>query len=280
MKKYISPLFMIAFLFALTPSGMAQNKTHKLVKLWETDTIIKVPESVLWDGEKKTLFVSLIDGAPWEADGKGGVAKMSLDGTTVDQEWVTGLNCPKGMAISGNKLYVADLTDVVVINIRKASIEKRIKPEGAVQLNDVTITPKGVVYVSDSKAGTVYKIDGDKSELYLDSLPGVNGLKYLNNELLVAAGKNYIRVNEQKKITKIAELPMGGDGVEPISVSEWLVSTWSGMIFCVQPDGKLQTLLDTRDAKKNTADIGYDPYARIIYVPTFFAKTVAAYQLQ
>jgi hypothetical protein len=39
----------------------------------------------------------------------------------------------------------------------------------------------------------------------------------------------------------------------------------------------VETLLETHPEKKNTADIGYDPEKRIMYVPTFNAKTVTAY---
>jgi hypothetical protein len=39
-------------------------------------------------------------------------------------------------------------------------------------------------------------------------------------------------------------------------------------------------LLDTHVEKKNTADIGYDPVNKIVYVPTFNAKTVVAYKLK
>ena len=39
-------------------------------------------------------------------------------------------------------------------------------------------------------------------------------------------------------------------------------------------------LLDTREQKRNTADIGYDPAARIVYVPTFLKKSVVAYRLK
>lgn len=45
-------------------------------------------------------------------------------------------------------------------------------------------------------------------------------------------------------------------------------------------DGTLTTLLDTRDQKRNTADIGYDPAGRIVYVPTFFKKSVVACKLK
>jgi hypothetical protein len=48
----------------------------------------------------------------------------------------------------------------------------------------------------------------------------------------------------------------------------------------VTADGKVETLLETHQQKRNTADIGYDAQKRILYVPTFFAKTVAAYSVK
>jgi hypothetical protein len=42
----------------------------------------------------------------------------------------------------------------------------------------------------------------------------------------------------------------------------------------------MQVLLDTREQKRNSADIGYNPKDKIIYVPTFFKKSVVAYQLK
>ena len=47
---------------------------HKLEKLWETDSVVAVPESVL--PVNGTLYVSLIDGGGWDNDGKGGIAKI------------------------------------------------------------------------------------------------------------------------------------------------------------------------------------------------------------
>jgi hypothetical protein len=39
-------------------------------------------------------------------------------------------------------------------------------------------------------------------------------------------------------------------------------------------------LLDTRQEKVNSADIGFDAAKRIVYVPTFYKNTVAAYELK
>ena len=92
---------------------------HTLTKTWETDTIVAVPESVLPDLKSNTLYISLINGGGWEADGIGGVGKLSMDGKQYDSTWITGLNAPKGMGMYGNKLYVADISQVKVIDIAK-----------------------------------------------------------------------------------------------------------------------------------------------------------------
>jgi hypothetical protein len=273
-------LLAIPAFFLFTLASFAQNKTRMLEKIWETDTIIQVPESVLFDAKRNTLFVSLIDGQPWEADGKGGVAKMSVDGTTQDLQWIKGLNCPKGMGIDGNRLYVADLNKVVIVNIKKGMVEGSISPEGAVNLNDITIMPGGTLFVSDSKTGTVYKIENDKATVYLEKQEGVNGLSNANGMLLVAQGKNFVRVNAKKEISTIATLPQGVDGVEPMGNGDYIVSSWPGYIYYVYANGKVQTLLDTHEQKKNTADIGFDPYQGMLFVPTFFGKTVVAYRVK
>ncbi len=252
---------------------------NKLEKLWETDAVIAIPESVLPAGKKK-IYVSLIDGAPWEADGKGGVGVLNEKGDKFNGAWITGLNAPKGMGLKGKWLYVADLSELVVINANKGIIHKKISIPGATGLNDVTINSKGIIYVSDSKSGKVWRIENEQPVLYLDSLTGVNGLKAVGDELLIAAGKSFISVNAQKQKTRIAELPQGGDGIEPIGNGDYLVTTWGGQVYYVHANGKVDIILDTMAEKKNTADIGYDPKKRIMYVPTFNAKTVVAYMVK
>ncbi|HSU49722.1 MAG TPA: hypothetical protein VLJ41_04010 [Segetibacter sp.] len=262
----------------VTLAFTATAQKHKLVKLWETDTVIAVPESVLPVGN--VLYVALIDGEPWGVDGKGGIAKVGTNGKVINPYWVHGLNAPKGMAKVGNKLYVADISEVAVIDIASGKIIKKIKVSGAEGLNDVTATSAGVVYVSDSKKATVYKIANDQAALYLENMQGVNGLKAVKNELYIASGKSFVKADMSKKVTPVATLPEGGDGVEPIGNGDFIATAWGGWIYYVSADGKVETMVDTSPQKKNTADIGYDPIKKIVYVPTFFGKTVAAYQLQ
>ena len=254
--------------------------SQKLEKLWETDSIVSVPESVLPDPKAGILYVSLIDGGPWDADGRGGVARMKDDGTAYDSTWATGLNAPKGMGLFQNHLYVADISEVAVIDTKTGKIEKRIAIPDASGLNDITVADDGVVYVSDSKTARVWRIEKDAPQLFLENMQGVNGLKAVGKELMVASGKSFVKTDANKTITKVAETPQGGDGVEPLGKGDYLVSAWMGQIYRVSANGTVETLLDTSAEKRNTADIGYDPVKRIIYVPTFFAKTVAAYRLK
>jgi hypothetical protein len=272
MKRILLPLFLCAF-------TAANAQQHRLEKLWQTDSSIAVPESVLPDEKDNVLFVSLIDGGGWEADGKGGVGKLSPDGKTYNGTWITGLQAPKGMGRVGNRLYVADITEVVVVDIQKGTIEKRIAIDSARGLNDITVDKKGNVYVSDSRTARIWKIQNDIPTLYLENMKGVNGLKSVGDELIIASGKTFLKADAQKKLTTIAELPQGGDGIEPIGNGDYLVTSWGGYLFYVSADGKVETLLETHQNKINTADIGYDPKKKIVYVPTFNGKTVVAYRL-
>src|SRR5512147_2760812 len=119
---------LVAALGALLIAAAAQAEGHKLVKLWESAAELKVPESVRFDAKRQVLYVSNIDGQPWEADGKGSIAKVGLDGKVIAAEWVTGLDCPKGLALSadGKWLYAADIGGIVVIDVRKGKIKRKI----------------------------------------------------------------------------------------------------------------------------------------------------------
>ncbi len=266
------------FLLASVAIG-AQAQQSRLVKLWESDTTLAIPESVLPDTQKGILYVSLINGGPWDKDGKGEIAQLDLNGKIINANWASGLNAPKGMALVGNRLYVADVTDVVIINTANGKAISKIPVEGGEMLNDVTADSQGTVYVSDSKNGTVHKIQNGKASLFLSNLNGVNGLKATSDGLYVLT-KELSRADRNGQLTKIAELEQGGDGLEPMGDGSFIASSWVGTIYHVQKDGTTTLLLDTREQKKNTADIGYDPAKKIVYVPTFFGKSIVAYQLQ
>ena len=276
-KLQVMKKLMLCLALGITTLSQAQ---HTLEKLWESDTTLAIPESVLPDPQKNILYVSLIDGEPWGVDGKGAIAQLDKKGKILNAACVSGLNAPKGMGLHGGKLYVADVTEVAVIDVKKGTIESRIAIEGAQGLNDITVAGSGIVYVSDSRTGKVHRISGGKADGYMEGLKGVNGLLAVGNELYVCTANDVLKTTDGKQTTVAGTMPMGGDGIEPIGNGDLVTSTWSGVVYYIAKDGTVTSMLDTREQKKNTADIGYDAKERIVYVPTFFAKSVVAYKLK
>ncbi len=274
MKKFLTFLLLSIPAFLVT-----RAQKHSLVQLWSTDAIVNTPESVLPDLKNNLLYVSLIDGGPWDVDGKGGIGHMTTAGTSYDSTWITGLNAPKGLGMYKGRMYAADISEVVVVDIRNGRLLKKIPIEGASGLNDITVTDKGIVFVSDSKTGRIWKLEDEKPTLYLENVTGANGLKSVKDGLVYAKGPALMIVDDKKQIRQIADIGHDIDGIEPIGNGDYLATSWVGYIYYVYANGQTELLLDTHEQKKNTADIGYDPAKKIVYVPTFFDKRVVAYQL-
>lgn len=258
----------------------SKAQQHGLTKLWETDTVFRTPESVLFDGKGKRLFVSNIDGAPAEKDGKGFISIVGLDGKPISLEWIKGLNAPKGMGIYKNKLYVADLTELVVIDIKQGTIIEKIPVEGAVFLNDIVIDNKGIVFVSDTRSFNIYQYDQKRVSVTMRNLKRPNGLLMNEKDLLILDNGSLLALNLNGQLLQLMEgMDPSTDGIERVKADEYLVSAWEGVIYYVVANKTKEILLDTRKEKKNTADIGYDAKNRVLYVPTFFGNKLVAYKL-
>ena len=256
----------------------ATVQQYELLEKWESDSLLKVPESVLFDKANQILYVSNIDGTdPWKADGKGSISKVGLDGKIIAAEWVSGMNAPKGMGIYNGKLYAADLGNIAVIDIASGKIEKNIPIQGATGLNDISIDPNGVIYVTEYLSKKLYKVENEKAELIAENLTQPNGVLFHNNELFLLDGTGMFKVNADKSMAKITDGMEGGvDGIENIEGNSFIVSCWEGALWQVNADGTKHLLMDTRKEKRSTADIGFDPSTKTVYVPTFFRNTVVA----
>jgi hypothetical protein len=282
MKK---TLCLLAALAIAAPAALAQAPTHKLTKVWESESTLKVPESVRFDARRKVLYVSNIDGEPWVADGKGSIAKIGLDGKVIATEWVTGLDCPKGLALSedGKLLYAADIGGVVAIDIKSGKVKSKVAIPESQQLNDLVSDGKGTLYVSDSKGKKVYAVKDGKASVYLDEsvLKGPNGLLVHDGALYVLDNDSLNRVEADKSLKVLADgMPGGVDGLENVAGGDFLVSVWSGAVWYVKADGSKELLFDGKAVKTSTADIGWDPASKTVYVPTFFKNSVIAFKVE
>ncbi|MFO1390139.1 GTP-binding protein [Cellvibrio sp.] len=269
--------FLLGSLF-LTSEANAQPA---LEQLWKAEGL-NVPESVLVyrNGKTNYLFVSQINGDPGAVDGNGSIARLNVSGEIDELNWVTGLNGPKGMGAFEGKLYVADIHDIVIIDIKSAQIEKRVAVPGAQFLNDVAIDAKGTVYVSDTKTNKVHRYENGAVDDYLLKAESANGLKVIGPNLVVGAGTHLYLVDKNKNRLQIASgFAQGIDGIESVGKGDFLVSCWAGLLYYVHLSGKLDLLIDSQKEGVNTADIGFDTQTQTVFVPNFAKNTVTAYKL-
>lgn len=261
-------------------------KSIKLTKLWESDSTLMTSESVLFDKANGVYYVSCIGNVPPnKEDGDGYIAIIDQRGKTINAKWAEGLDAPKGMALSGGKLYVADINDLVVIDQGSGKIDKRIPVPGSTFLNDVALAPDGKIYFTDSNENTIYLYDNGKVLLYKKdkSLGGTNGI-FVDDETIYLAGFGSGDIHtieiETKEVTNRAKGAVpGGDGIAPWE-GGYVYSNWNGEVYYVAPNWKAEKVLDTKSDNVYAADITINQKSGELLVPTFFDNKVVAYKIE
>ena len=261
------------------------NTTHKLTKLWESEATLKVPEGVRLDAKRKVLYVSNIDGQPWEADGKGSIAKVGLDGKVIAAEWVTGLDCPKGLALSadGKWLYAADAGGIVVIDVNAGQDQEQDRHSRRRAAQRPRLRRQGHAVRLRLQGQEGVRRERRQGAVYLDEtvLKGPNGLLVHDGTLYVLDNNSLNRVEPDKSLKVLADgMPGGVDGLENVKGNDFIVSVWSGAVWYVNADGSKELMFDGKAVQTSTADIGWDPKTMTVYVPTFFKNSIIAFKVE
>lgn len=282
--KKITAGLSIAALMCSSLAALAHepDQSVALQPVWTIEDIA-TPESVLEVVNKRQNYflVSAIDGDPFTKDGKGGLVKINSRGELLDKNWVTGLNAPKGMAQFKDKVYVADIDEVVVVDINTAKVVEKIPMPGAILLNDVAADERGTIYISDTFAARVYRLKNNKVDVYLEEVASANGLWAEADRLVVGAANQLIAYDRLKKTKQIgSDFPFEIDGITPFKCNNYLVSSWEGQVWFVPKKGQQTLLLDSVAEGVNTADIMYSESAKLLLVPNFFANKVSAYRVK
>src|SRR5690349_2420147 len=103
------------------------------------------PESVKYDAELDVWYVANIKGSPFDKDGNGYISRLKGDGSVDSLKFIVGgvdgveLDGPKGMALQGDTIWVADITNLRGLNRRTGQPVASIALKGAKFLNDVTV---------------------------------------------------------------------------------------------------------------------------------------------
>lgn len=269
----------------LSTAKSQDNAPVSLTQLWKTDTLLRTPESVQYDPQRQQLYVANINKVNVEKpDGDGFISVLNTDGKISNLKWARGLNDPKGMCILDNSLFVADLKDLVEIDLKTGNILKRHPAINSVMLNDVSVSPRGEVFVSDSRGHKLYRYADGKMELYLDdpNLQGPNGVFAEKDYMIVASagtGNLWKLDYTTKKYSSWAMTNKTADGILRYD-NDYLISCWHGEVYYVKPDGKVWKLIDSKEPQTNTADFGYIPVTKTLLIPNFYRNTVTAYQIK
>lgn len=259
------------------------------------------PESILYDARSDVYLVSNINGNPTAADGNGFISRVAPDGRVLDLKWIDGtksgvrLNAPKGMALAGDTLYVADIVAVRMFDRRTGAPKGSVVVLGSTFMNDLAASPDGSVYATDtgvrpdfSPSGTdaVYKIDPSGKLTVVARSPDLhnpNGITVLPDGTLVLVtfsptGEVYALGSDGTK-QNVRRLPSGNlDGVEALPGGALLISSWgASAVFQLERDGSVKTVVSN---VPSPADIGYDGKRERVLIPIFMENRLVIQPLR
>lgn len=264
-----------------------------------TVTGFDTPESVLHDTAADVYLVSNINGDPGAKDSNGYISRVSPDGDVLERRWIDGaaagveLHAPKGMAIVGDTLFVTDI-DVVRLFDRATGERLATWPvSGATFLNDLAVSPEGVLFVSDtgiritaegiSPTGTdaIYRFtaNGTPEPVLEEGVTAVNGLAVWNERLYAVAFNTgaIFAIDEEGVREDYPPLPGADlDGIEVLPDGGMLISDWeTGGVYLSDANGVAELILEA----ESPADIGYDAARNRVLVPGFTTNVVLIHSL-
>ena len=266
---------------------------------------MKTPESVHYDADLDVWFISNINGNPSQHDGNGYIVRVPAESTTTTTMFAEGgkngvkLDAPKGIATTGDQLWVADIDVVRVFDKKTGKPLKTIslKAQKATFLNDIAVGSDSAVYVTDTGimfdpkgqmthpgVNRIFRIalKGDKvtEAATGDALENPNGITWdaSGNRFLLApfGGKDVQAWTPGQAPTKIADGPGQYDGIEITKDGRILVSSWADSSVYSVRDGKMSKLVTTVSAP---ADIGYDSKRGVLAIPRFDQNQVEFWKI-
>lgn len=263
------------------------------------------PESVLYDVGSDRYVVSNLNGDPltgtiWgrSRTNRGFISLLSPDGQVTDRTWIEDgkrgakLDAPKGLAISGALLYVADVTVVRMFDLRTGEPRGEIPVPGATFVADLATGQDGQVYVCDAGVpdgsfqakGTdsVYLIEQGRARAIVagPELRRPQGIAWTPRGLVVGLfeSNELYRLDAHGAKQDVTRTPTGGlTGI--VSLGDFLfVSSWQTSTVL---RGKLGGPFEIALADQTQPGrIGFDSKRARLLVPHLGEGVVEAFQIR
>jgi len=297
MKHIIYTLFATLFIITgcknnksievpLTEASTTPEPSKKLTVTFITETLeLSHCESAVYDAKNNIIYASLIGN---REDDDGSIATINTDGKLINVKFIDALNDPKGIAITKDRLYVSDVTELVEADLTTGKVIKKHTIDGIQFLNDVAIDNAGNVFVSDTSTSEIYKLDkeGNFSLWIADvALDNPNGLLIQDNIMYVASwgsqpdGGRVSRIDmTTKSIDSISSIIGNLDGIRPYDKNRMIISDWnSGNIHLIDYNGNIEQILQV---EQSVGDIAYIKEKDLLLLPMNKQNRLLFYKLK
>lgn len=254
------------------------------------------PESVRWDDAADEYIVANINGGALDLDNNGFISRLDPDGTVLALKWIEGgqngvtLNGPKGTALLGNRLWVADIDTVRTFDRHSGAPLGSVQIPGAQFLNDVTVQ-NGKILVTDTGLDVTFSPAGGDAIYQIDQSLNVTTLAkttdlHLPNGIEVTCGKTWVVSFGSAELYSVASngsrndvqnLPAGTlDGLVVLNNNHFLISSWeTGTVYRGEPGKTFKPVITE---VPQPADLGYDFDRKRVLVPLFGENEVRSYK--
>lgn len=272
------------------PEG--SNRHPAIKEIWRLTEGLAAPESVVVDRKSGALFVSSMNGKGDAVDGNGYLSRVSDRGALLDQFWLSGLDAPKGLAISGGMVFGTDIKKLFAANLDSRKLLFRRTAEQADYFNDTAADKRGGVWVTDARGNGIWHVSrrGQRLVHAPADMLRPNGLTLLGSTIFVLAGsagegdpgdRRSIRaIAADGQMTTLPTTPPhfgAADGLESDGRGGWFVTTNAAReVIHVSATGESQVLA-TLDS--NTTDLHFDVRLNRLYVPLGRANALVAFEV-
>lgn len=271
--------------------------TPVLAKAFGVDNL-RGPESVLHDEEQDVYFVSNVDGSPSAKDGKGFISRILPDGKIEALKFIDGLDAPKGMAIRGIELWVADIDQLRIFDrVTGAPLaELDLGKQGAVSLRDIAIGPDDAIYVTDTDVrskdnrelvregdGRVFRVDAEDHTIEIamsgEELHSPSGIAWDGERFLIAQayGKEVLAWTHGGGTKAVMRGPGAYDGLVVLPNGAVIVSSrHDDALHVAHGAGELRPLFAR---KPSPGGIGFDRKRNRLLIPSVDGDWLEAWTL-